>query len=192
MKKNIKEWLKQRLNKEKYLHVIGTEKAAVELAKKFNVDENKASIAALLHDCAKYLTPDELYKIIKEKNIEVSEMEMECAKTLHAPVGAYFAGTYFDINDNEILDAIRYHTIGRINMTMLDKIIFLSDKIELETRDMDFSIKARNVLDKTNNIDEAILICYNATIKSLLDRKMVINPSTIDVYNYLTILLSKN
>jgi predicted HD superfamily hydrolase involved in NAD metabolism len=192
MQSSIKKWVKQHLSDEKYRHVLGVEKTAVELAKRFGVDENKASIAALLHDCAKNLKSKELLEIIREKEIVVSEMEMKCTKTLHSPVGAYFAQVQFGIEDKEILDAIRYHTIGHNNMTTMDKIIFLADKIEPETREKDFVDKVRNILDSTNNIDEALLICYDATIRSLLGRQLVINPDTIEVYNHLVLKLQKS
>lgn len=192
MQDSIKKWLKQCLNDERYRHVLGVEQTAIELAKRFNLDENKASLAALLHDCAKCLSPEELHQIIIKNNIEVSKMEMECIKTLHAPVGAYFAKTKFGIEDKEILDAIRYHTMGSKNMTLMDKIIFLADKIEPETREKDFIDKVRKVLDAKNNIDEALFVCYDATIRSLLDRKLLMNPETIEVYNHLVLKLQIN
>jgi len=182
---DIKEWLKGKVSGERYEHLLGSEIEAKELAKRFNADVNKAALAALIHDSAKSLSNAELIKIIEENNIEVSEMEIKSRKPLHAPVSAFIAKAELGITDQEILDAIRYHTIGRVNMSLLEKIVFLADKIEPNTRDKSFKAKIDKVLDRTNNIDEALLICYDVTIRSLLDRKLIIDPETINVWNSL-------
>lgn len=186
-----KKWLKDRLTGERYEHSIGSEETARELAARFNVDIDKAGLAALLHDSAKNISNDDLLKIIEEHNIPVSEMEKNSIKTLHAPVGAFLVQKELGINDPEILDSIRYHTVGKIGMSNLEKIIFLADKIEPYTRDQSFREEILAVLDKTNNLDEAILLCYGATIKSLVDRKLTINTQTIDVWNDLILKLCK-
>ena len=187
---DIKEWLKNKVSDERYTHLLGSEIAARELAKRFNADIDRAALAALIHDSAKSLSNDELIKIIKENNIEVSDMEIKSRKPLHAPVSAFLARTELNISDPEILDAVRYHTIGRVNMSLLEKIVFLADKIEPYTRDEAFRTRIYNILDRTNNIDEAILICYDVTIRSLLDRRFVIDPETINVWNSLITNLS--
>jgi predicted HD superfamily hydrolase involved in NAD metabolism len=187
----IKNWLKKNLSDERYQHLLGAEKTACELAERFGVDPQKAALAALVHDCAKSKRNEELIHIIKEKNLSVSNLDLNNYKTLHAPVGAYLAKKEFGIEDTEILRAIKCHTIGRINMTDLEKIVFLADKIEPNTRDSEFRAKVLNILDKTKNLDEALLICYDATIRSLLDRKLIINSMTIDVWNSLIEKLNK-
>ena len=189
MEKDIKSWLKENLSEERYMHVLGAQEAAIELARRFGQDEEKAGLAALIHDCAKCIKTEELIKIIKENNLEVSEMEMKSYKTLHAVVGPFIACKEFGICDQDILNAIRFHTIGRIGMSILEKIVFLADKIESKTRNPQFIEEVVKILDETNNMDEAVLFCYDATIKSLLRRKLIINPETIDVYNDLLIKL---
>ncbi|MDD3014651.1 MAG: bis(5'-nucleosyl)-tetraphosphatase (symmetrical) YqeK [Candidatus Gastranaerophilales bacterium] len=183
MLNNIKEWLKNNVDEERYYHLLGSEIAAKELAERFGVDANRAALAALVHDCAKSLPYEELIKIINENNIVVSEMEIKSRKPLHAPVSSFLAQSKFGIQDQEILDSIRYHTIGRVNMSLFEKVVFLADKIEINTRDKEFRKRIYNVLDATNNIDEALLICYEITIKSLLDRRFFIDPETIKVWN---------
>ncbi len=187
----IKIWLKEKLKEDRYQHVLGAAEIARDLAQRFGINQEKAEIAALAHDAAKCISAEELLNIINENNIQISEMEKSSKKTLHAPVSAYFAKEEFDIDDKEILDAIRWHTLGRVNMTTLDKIVFLADKIEPYTRDKDFREKVYRKLDETNNLDEAVLLCYDATIRSLLDRRMIIAPQTIEVWNNLLSCLSK-
>ena len=126
----IKKTLKESLSEERYNHTLGTADCALKLAKKYGLDEKKAYLAGLLHDCAKCKSNDELLKIIKQELKNIDEGELQNYKTLHAPVGEYFARTMYNIDDSEILNAIRYHTIGRVNMSLFEKIIFLADKIE--------------------------------------------------------------
>jgi len=182
---NIKKWLKNRVSEERYNHLLGSELAAKELAKRFGVDVEKAALAALVHDCAKSIPEDEMIKIINENNIVVSEMEIKSRKPLHAPVSSFLAQNELGIQDQEILDAIRYHTIGRVDMSLFEKVVFLADKIESNTRNKEFRTQVYNIINATNNIDDALLICYDATIRSLLDRKFIIDPETVKVWNNL-------
>jgi predicted HD superfamily hydrolase involved in NAD metabolism len=175
----IKEKLKNSLNYERYIHSLGTMEKAMELAEKFGCDVEKAQIAGLLHDCAKCLTNEELQSYEKE----FFECEKLSYKTWHAPVGAKIAQKEFGVDDEEIISAIRFHTIGRVNMTAFEKIIFLADKIETRTRETDFREKIEDDLYKNNNLDEGMLKSFKLTIKSLLKRKLPICFQTIEVYN---------
>lgn len=99
-----------------------------ELANKFNLNSEKAYMAGLLHDCAKCFSNEKLLDIIHQ-HLNVEECEMLNYKTLHAPVSAYIAEKEFQIDDKEILSAIRWHTLGKLDMTDFEKIVFLADKI---------------------------------------------------------------
>lgn len=175
-------WLKEHLNEERYEHSLGVADTAVELAEKFNLDKEKAYTAGILHDCAKCMPDDELLNIIKIFP-DVDESELINPKTYHAPAGAYIAKTVFHITDNEILSAIRWHTIGKLNMSDFEKAIFVADKIEPRTRPSEYINRIKPKLDLPNGLDMAILECYKGTIKSLVDRNLKICVSTIDVYN---------
>lgn len=179
----IKKWLKENLTDERYRHTLGVADCAKELALKYGIDSEKAYLAGLLHDCAKCLDK-ETSKSYFDK-VEISEEEKINYKTWHAPIGAYFAKTLFHVEDDEILSAIRWHTLGKINMSLFEKIIFLADKIETETRDKTWCESNRKLLEENNGLDKALLNCYNATIKSLCDRNLKICKLTIDIYNEL-------
>ena len=181
----IKKWLKENLSEEKYLHSIGASETAKSLAVRFGENPEKAEIAALMHDIAKCLNYDELIKMIVDNSIEISDSERENPKTLHSPVGAYMAREKFGIEDQDIINSIKNHTLGRIEMSVLEKIVYLSDKIEPYTREEAYRNRIIKKLDETNNLDEAILICYESTIKHLLDKRFVIATQTIDVWNQL-------
>lgn len=180
----IRNWLKENLNSERYSHSLGTAECAKELAEQFGLDEEKAFTAGLLHDCAKCFSNEKLLEIIR-LNLEVEECEMMNYKTLHAPVSAYYAEKFFGVEDTEILSAIRWHTLGKIEMSNFEKIIFLADKIEPNTREKEYSSAIINLLVQNNGLNKALLKCYKETIKSLVERDLKICPLTIDIYNKL-------
>lgn len=180
----ILKWLKNNLNEKRYIHTLGTADCAKELAKQFKLNQDKAYLAGLLHDCAKCFPNEKLLDII-HKHLDVEECEMLNYKTLHAPVSAYIAETEFKITDKEILSAIRWHTLGKLDMTDFEKIVFIADKIEPNTRDEEYSAKIRDLLSEENGLNKALLKCYKETIKSLVKRDLKICLLTIKIYNKL-------
>lgn len=175
-------WLKDNLNDERYEHSLGTADCARKMAVSYGVEAEKAYVAGLLHDCAKCFSTEKLLSIIDE-HLEVEEIEKKNYKTLHAPVSAYVAKTEFGVEDDEILSAIRWHTLGKLEMTDFEKIIFLADKIEERTRENCYAEPIRKFLNEENGLNKALLQCYKQTIKSLVDRDLTICPLTIDIYN---------
>ena len=161
------------------MHSIGTMEMAMELAQKYGCDVEKAQVAGLLHDCAKCIPKNDLEKM--QNSFE--ECEKLSEKTWHAPVGVIVAKEEYGIVDEEILSSIRWHTIGKKDMSDFEKIIFLADKIEHRTREEEFREKIEKTLRKTDNLDCAMLKSFKITIKSLLKRKLPICYQTIDVYN---------
>lgn len=176
-------WLKENLSEERFIHSLSVAETAKEMAKEYGLDETKAELAGLLHDCAKEVPYDEMKKIIKENNLIIDEDEIKARKVLHAPLSAYFAKKLFGITDEEILSAIRFHTIGKINMTTMEKIIYLADKIEPKTRIEPYFEELRQELKNTDSLDKTILLSFKMTIKSLVDRNLPINYKTVEVYN---------
>ena len=110
-------------------HVLGVEKEAVRLAREYGADVEKARFAALLHDCTKRLSPEEHYALCGEYGVALDEVERAAPKLLHAKTGAAIARAVFGA-DGGVYDAILYHTTGRANMTVLEKVIYLADYIE--------------------------------------------------------------
>ncbi len=163
-------------------HSIAVAEMASNLAKKYEIDENQAYLAGILHDCVKYIGIEKIKELIKENNIEVFEHEMQAPKTLHAPVGAYIAKYRFGVKDKQILDAIRFHTIGRCDMTLLEKIIFISDKIEPVTREAEFRTKIEPQLKKS--LDHAIFAYFELLIEKLESENAQVTPYTQKVMEY--------
>ena len=185
----IKKYLKESLSEEKYLHSLGTAQASVALAEIVGFDVEKAYLAGLAHDCAKGMECSKLLEYCKKADFSFEDGELDNYKVLHAPVGRIVAYEKFGIKDAEILDAIRWHTLGKVGMSLLEKIVFLADKIEPETRGRDEYERRIKCVASEKGLDKEILECYSYTIKSLVDRKLKICQKTIDVYNQLLTLL---
>ena len=179
-----KDWLKSNLSEERYEHSLGTAECAMELAEKFGQDKEKAYLCGLIHDCAKCFPNEELKNTICNCE-DLCDGELSNPKTYHAPAGAILAKQEFGICDEEILSATRWHTLGKETMTDFEKIIFLADKIETRTRPKELIEPIRQALEEENGLNKALLICYSNTIKSLVDRKLKICKTTIDIYNKL-------
>ena len=185
----IKEWLEENLSSKRLHHSLGCADTAQQLAKLFNLDENKAYLAGLIHDCAKNFDDGYLLDLIKNEIKEgYDPSELKNPKTYHAIVGAHFAKKEFEIEDNEIISAIRNHTIGKVGMTTFEKIIFLADKIESNTRDVKYTKRVWKLIEKNKGViglDLALLKCFCETIKKLVSKRYYICENTIDVYNEL-------
>ena len=186
----IKNWLKANLSEERFEHSLGTADCAKMLAKKYGLDEEKAYFTGLIHDCAKCLPNNEMQKALSECVLVCGEADNP--KTHHAPAGVVIAKKEFGVNDEEILSAIRWHTIGKLNMSLFEKIIFLADKIETRTRPKEYREPITALLDKENGLNKALLLCYKNTIKSLVDRELTICTATVDIYNELLINVKEN
>ena len=186
----IKNWLKANLSEERFEHSLGTADCAKMLANKYGLDEEKAYFTGLIHDCAKCLPNNEMQKALSECVLVCGEADNP--KTHHAPAGVVIAKKEFGVNDEEILSAIRWHTIGKLNMSLFEKIIFLADKIETRTRPKEYREPITALLDKENGLNKALLLCYKNTIKSLVDRELTICTATVDIYNELLINVKEN
>ena len=185
----IQKWLEENLSAKRYHHSLGAAQMAQALAKLFNQDEQKAYLAGLIHDCAKNFEDSVLLDLINNKIKEgFKQSELKNPKTYHAIVGAYLIQKEFEIDDSEIISAVRNHTIGKVNMSIFDKIIFLADKIEPNTRDKSYTKRIWKLIEKHKGIiglDLALLKCFCETIKKLVSKRYYICDSTIDVYNEL-------
>lgn len=173
-----KEKLKNDIGEKRFDHCLRVVDFALKLNK--NLDEDKVKASALLHDCAKY---NEEYFIKKYKeDIDLSKEILENKAVLHSFLGKIVAKKEYNINDEEVLNAIKYHTTGRANMTELEKIVFLADACE-EKRDYQGVDEIRKLAFK--DLDEAILKSLDGTIRFLIDKKSIIFPLTIEARNYL-------
>ena len=126
----IRKSLKKELDKSRYEHTMGVMYTAAALAMAHGADQKKAMLAGLLHDCAKCIPNKKKLKMCSQHNIPVSEFEQTHPFLLHAKLGAYVARAKYDVTDEEILSAITWHTTGKPEMTLLEKIVYIADYIE--------------------------------------------------------------
>ena len=180
----IIEKLKGTLSEKRFNHTMGVAKEAVRLAKHYGGDEEKAYIAGLLHDCAKEISYEDSLKMIEEKGIEADELLRPCRGIILGPVGEHLAREEYGVTDKEILSAIRYHSTGRSNMTLLEKIIFLADFIE-PGRNFEDIDKAREIAYE--DIDDAIIFTCNKILTFTINNHKIIHNDTLDTRNYLII-----
>lgn len=129
-KAKIRKKIKKTLDKRRYEHTLGVAYTAAALAMRYEENIEQAELAGLLHDCAKYMTGDEMLTACKEYHIEINEAELNNLFLLHAKLGAYMAEAIYGVCDEKIQSAIKWHTTGHPNMTMLEKIVFIADYIE--------------------------------------------------------------
>lgn len=160
-KETCEEHLKKLLKPSRYEHSLGVAATAVSMAGMYGVDVKKAYLAGLLHDCAKNLSEDEIKQKCEDLDVELDAFELKNPALIHAKIGAEFVKTEFDINDVDICNAIRNHTLSRPEMSNLEKIIFVADMID-PTRnypEVNFLRKAAFM-----DLDAAVLECVTATI----------------------------
>jgi len=174
--------LTELLPEQRYIHSLGVEKTAVELAERFGADIQKASTAALVHDCAKAFRVDELLCLSRRYGLEIDPYCLEEPELIHGALGAEIARERFGILDKEVLSAITYHTTGKENMTLLDKIIYLADLIE-PGRDYP---GVQEIREKAmSDLDEALLTAFQSVISYVLTKRNVLHPRTIHAWNAL-------
>jgi predicted HD superfamily hydrolase involved in NAD metabolism len=170
------------ISPERLKHSIRVKEQARELAFFYNEDVDKATLAGLLHDCAKGYRGHELIQKSKEYGVEVDGISIYKKGLIHGPLGAKVAYHLFKVKDPYILSAIKYHTYGRKDMTMLEKIIYLADLIEPDRNFRDVE-KLRVLAFK--DIDEALLKAMDDTIALMISRDDLIHPNTLEARNSL-------
>ena len=180
---DIKEYLKENLSEKRYTHSLGVADEAVKLAEHYGADKFKAYVAGLVHDCAKEIKNEDAKKLLKNKySISVDMIEMHTHKLLHGPLGACMAQDMFAINDIEIIDAVRYHTTAKADMSILTKIIYIADYIE-PNRDFDGVDDLRKVA--YDDIDDAIMLGIDWTLSELMEKNSMFHPDTVHARNFL-------
>ena len=127
----IQKKLKKELDDDRYRHTLGVMYTAASLSMRYAPQKlEETQVAGLLHDCAKCIPNDKKLRLCERYNLPVTEIERSAPSLLHAKLGAYLAKERYHIQDEEILGGIRWHTTGKDNMTLMEKIIFLADYIE--------------------------------------------------------------
>ena len=174
--------LKEYLTRDRFIHTQGVMYTTTALAMCHGEDLVKAQVAGLLHDCAKCIPTGKKLKICKKNDIALTKWEEENEALLHAKVGVYIAKKKYGITDPEILNAIRYHTTGKADMTPLEKIVYIADYIEPGR------YKAKNLPEVRHlafqDLDETMYRILRDTILYLSGSANTMDPSTTEAYEY--------
>ena len=152
----LKEIVKSKMSLKRFTHTLGVVEMSEKLAKIYNADIEKCKVAALLHDICKEMDMEYIKNICKNNFMnELSEEDLENNEILHGFAGAYYVKNELEINDKEILNAIKYHTVGAKNMTLVEKIVYIADAIEYG-RNYPSVVEIREETFK--NLDKGILM----------------------------------
>ncbi len=179
-------YLKNNIKEKRLKHCLRVKDTAEKLAKIYNVDKDKAAIAGLMHDLAKEKTSDEVITLCKKEGYNVDPIVGSNLNTLHGAASAIIARDLMGVTDEDTLNAMAYHTIGRKNMSTLEKVIYLADYIE-PFRDFD-GVEQLRILAQ-ESLDEAMLKAFDNTIKFVISKGELVHIGTIEARNF--ILLQK-
>lgn len=173
--------LKSKLKSSRLKHSLSVAETARELALLYGADADKAYLAGIVHDCAKCYTDDELYDKLMMYNISVDDISYKNPKLLHAYVGAHEARLLYGIEDDEILDAVYYHTIGKADMPRLCAVVYLADAIEpLRSYEGVGAIR-----DKARtSLEQAVLMYTEMSMAFLMTKGEYIHPNALETRNY--------
>ncbi len=173
-------FLKKRLSTKRFQHSVNVARAAKLLAAKYGEDQDKAYFAGLLHDICKEDPPEEQYRLMLAGDFAPDLAELHSRKLWHGIAGAYFIQTEFGVEDRDILNAVRFHTVGRAGMSRLEEIIYIADMIS-EERDYKGVGKMRKLAYE--NLQLAMLEALRDAASSVLKKGGMLPVYTIEAYN---------
>ena len=180
--RDLKRDLKKNMDESRYEHTLGVMYTAGALDMRYECDLEKALLAGLMHDCAKCMPNAKKLKVAEKHGLEITEIEQKNPFMLHAKVGALLAEKKYDIEDQEVLSAIRWHTTGKPDMTLLEKIVYVDDYIEPK-RD-----KAPNLKEVRKmafvDLDQALLKILEDTLNYLGDSPDEVDMMTKATYDF--------
>ena len=186
----LRKEMEQTLEHKRYEHTLGVAYTAATLAMVHGVDVNKALIAGMLHDCAKCMSHHKQVSLCRKNHVQLSEVETEKhSPLLHAKAGSCLARKKYGVTDEDILQAISYHTTGRPHMSPLEKIIYIADYIEpgrertkRNYADIQNLAKVRKMAYR--DLDEALCKILSDTLDYLSQKGGKIDSMTRETYEY--------
>lgn len=178
----------KQMDERRLQHTLGVARTAKEIARIFGADVQKAEIAAILHDYCKQWPEKKIRQVIETMSQNSPDLLQYSKEIWHAPASAEIVRQELGIEDEEILNAIRYHTTGRVDMSLLEKVVCLADYIEPGRKYSGLNEIRRQVV---YGIDHALIAAFGNTISFLAQRKQKIYPLTFLTYNNLVGKLEK-
>lgn len=176
--------VKEKVSEKRFIHCENVSSEAVRFARIYGADCQKAEIAGLLHDITKEMSSDEQLRIMDKNDIMLTKLQLSSPKLWHSISGAAYINSELGIEDEDILNAVRFHTSGRAGMSLLEKIIFVADFTSKE-RDYDGVDIMREKADRS--LEEAMHFGLSFTVCDLINRRRVIDPNAVECYNDITL-----
>ncbi len=174
--------IKARLSEQRFAHSVNVSRSAAALARKYGADESKARLSGILHDITKEMPLDEQYRYIIEGGGTLSKLELNSRFVIHQRSGEAYCRLVLGITDKDVLDAIRYHTTGRRNMPLLERVVYTADLISADRNYPDVEVMRRLA---SESLEEAMLHSLKYTINLRVGEGSLLHPDTLDCYNYL-------
>lgn len=173
--------IRDKLSDYRFHHSMCVADRAVELARVYNLDEEKAYVAGVLHDVMKEESLDSQRELIELDGYEMTDLELGSKNIYHQMSGAMYVKKVLGITDEDIIGGIRYHTTGRADMTDFEMLIYLADFTSAERDYPDVDI----MREKSNHsMLDAMLYSLEYTIVKLAKDNKQIHPDTLDCYNW--------
>ena len=166
----------------RYEHTLGVAYTAAALAMRYGAPIQDAQTAGLLHDCAKCLSDEKRLALCEKHGIPITEVERRNPFLLHAKIGAYLARRKYGVRDEDILNAVQYHTTGREGMSLLEKIIFIADYIEPGRKRAASLAELRKLA--FSDLDAALMQILGNTLDYLKESDYCIDPHTEETWKY--------
>ena len=185
--------ISKQISGKRLLHTYAVENEIKRLGEIYGFNETemlKLRASALLHDITKEIPTDGQIEFCKQRGIKITDDDKRSPKLFHSLTGAYLSRElYPDLVDDTVFGAILYHTSGRPNMTLFEKLLYLADYIE-ETRTFPDCITLRDYFYSTKefteeHLNKTLLLSYDMTVKNLIDEGKTIHPTTVSARNYL-------
>lgn len=180
-KKQCEKTINALMGEKRFKHSVNVAEMALTLANRFGCDEEKTYIAAIYHDVRKEADKDEMLSEVRSSGFYVDPVELDTFKLWHGIAGAYYAKNVLKIEDSDILNAIRFHTVGRAHMSKLEKIVFLADMVSEERSYEGVEEYRKIVLD---NLDNGMFKTLQWSIMKTTDAGNKIPITTLEAYNY--------
>lgn len=173
---------RDRLSEKRLAHTLRVAQTAEQLAKLHGIDPDKARLAGLLHDITREEKPEELLGLARQWNIKIEGLDRERPKLLHGPVAAEYSRQEFEIEDEEVISAVRVHTTGEEKMSPLALVIFIADKIE-PARDYPGIYRPRDLAEK--DLNQAARVILQETVSYNKSKGSKVHPRSLGALKWL-------
>jgi predicted HD superfamily hydrolase involved in NAD metabolism len=182
MRDRVLTWLADNVPASRLQHILGVEQMSVELARHYQLDVEKAARSGLMHDLAKYFKPTQLLQIAREAGMEIDPVCEATPHLLHADVSAIVARDQFSVQDEEVLQAIALHTLGRPGMSDLSCVVFIADTLEPNRGNTPELESLRQ--EARQDLYKAVWLTCDYSLRFLLNSRCLIHPRTILTRNW--------